>query len=164
MSQFTKTRNSDSVPIFPDPKRMWFRSNDNRFSPPHLMNLSKTLSTHICIRRKLSPYRQSMRTKFIIDQSLSSNVSSFPSKIAILEGTSLRGGIPEKKRKLNRKFELGSSFKYTELNINYSFNYVCVCSESLYLRNLDFFLPNISMKCFMCRFRGWMTEPPISYS
>lgn len=54
------------------------------------MNLSNTLSTHICILRKLSPYLQSMRKKLMINQSLCSNVSSFPSKMAILEGTSLR--------------------------------------------------------------------------
>lgn len=68
---------------------------DNCFSP-HLINLSKTPSTHICIRRKLKPYLQSMRRTFIINQSLSSYVSSFPSNIAILEGTSFLGGIPEK--------------------------------------------------------------------
>lgn len=71
--------------------------------PPHLINLSKTLSTHICIRRKLNPYRQSMRKKFTINQLLSSNVSSFPSKIAILEGTSFLGGIPDKETQAGLK-------------------------------------------------------------
>lgn len=60
------------------------------------MNLSKTLSTHMCIRRKLKPNRQSIRKKLTMNQSLSSKVSSFPSKIAILEGTSFLGGIPKK--------------------------------------------------------------------
>lgn len=73
--------------------------------PPHLMNLSKILSTHICMRRKLNPYCQSMRKKFIMNQSLSSNVSSFPSKMAILEGTSFRVGIP----KINRQHGIGSN-------------------------------------------------------
>ena len=61
----------------------------------YLMNLSKILSTHICIRSMLKPYLQSMRRKLMMNQSLSSNVSSFPSKIAILAETSSRGGIPE---------------------------------------------------------------------
>lgn len=26
------------------------------------------------------------------------------------------------------------------------------------------FAPNLSIKCFMWRFSGWMTEPPVSYS
>lgn len=67
--------------------------------PPHLMNLSITLSTHICILRTLNPNCQSMRNKLTMNQSLSSNVSSFPSKIAILDGTSFLWGIPKKKKK-----------------------------------------------------------------
>lgn len=93
-----KTKNIDSVLILMGllVKKIRLGGDDNCFSPPHLINLSKTPSTHICIRRKLKPYLQSMRRTFIINQLLSSYVSSFPSNIAILEGTSFLGGIPEK--------------------------------------------------------------------
>ncbi len=94
----SEINNSYSELLFPHlVLKEWDSGEIKTAFPPHLMNLSKILSTHICIRRKLNPYRQSMRKKFTINQSLSSKVSSFPSKIAILLGTSFRGGIPIKK-------------------------------------------------------------------
>lgn len=116
-------------------------------SSSHLMNLSRMPSTHICMRMKLKPYLQSRRRKLMMNQSLSSNTSSLPSKMAIFDGTSRRWGIPY----------VVNEYKVVETMIAMP---LWQCS----VPGLHQLVPNRSIKCFMCRFSGWITEPPVSYS
>ncbi len=118
----------------------------------NLINLSIMPSTHICIRMKLNPYLHSMHMKFTMNQSLSSKVSSFPSNIASLEDTSARGDRPDQ-----RVWHMQG---YTE-SIQF-----CILEKNIIRKAWEGseYWPSLSRKCFMCRLRGWIMDPPVSYS